>query len=112
MMLFAIIAIIAIVLFLPRLVQKNSIVINTRDGIIRECDLLSLVPRESLFSFFQKFVEMKEIISKKSKNMIVRSKLELRNNLDKVCCKLYLLGNGKQRDGPFLRKFRGSYSRC
>ena len=116
MMLFAVIAIIAIVLFLPRLVQKNSIVINTENGIVRNCELPFLVPKSNLLVIFSqlqsKFVGMKQIVSKKSKNICVRFKLGLRNNLNEVAYRFNFLGNGRRRDGPFLRKFRGSYSRC
>jgi hypothetical protein len=87
------------------LIENNSIVINTRDGIVRECTLPFLVPTLALLSFSQrqmKFVGIKEIVSKRFKAYKEGVKLVFRNNLEKVSYKLYFLGNGKQRDGPFL----------
>lgn len=101
---------IIIVLFLPMSVKVNNsimkTIVNTRNGIIRECEAPFLVPRTSLFSFSQlqmKFVGMKQIVSKNLKITMIRLKLQFRNNLNEVRYKLYLLGNGiKKRAGPFL----------
>jgi len=87
------------------LIENNSIVINTRDGIVRECTLPFLVPTLGLLNLPQlqmQFAGAREIISKKLEIMMVRFKSQFRNNLKKVTNKLYFLGNGKQRDGPFL----------
>jgi len=92
-------AIFAIVLFLPRLVQKNSIVINTKNGLVRECDVPFLVPRIDLLSFFQmKLVGIYENISKRFDDAIARFKLQFR---DKVSYKLCVLRKVRCR-GPFL----------
>ena len=99
MMLFTIIVIVLSLLSL--------IVINTENGIVRDCELPFLVPKSSLLvtllsQLQMKFVGIREIVSKNLKNMIVRFKLQFRNNLNIVDCRLNFLGNGKQRDGPFL----------
>jgi len=107
------ISIITIVLFLPRLVQKNSIVINTRNGIARDCELPFVVPILGLLSFSQlqmKFVGIRKIVSKNLKKMMIRLKLQfrIRNNLNEISYKLYL-GNGiKRRGGPFLGERLGA----
>ena len=111
-MLFAVIAIIAIVLFLPRVVEKNSIVINTEDGLVRDCQLPFLVPRFDLLSFSQlqmKLIGINEIISKNLMQNIIPRFMQFRNNLNKVAYRLYFLGNDiKRRDGPFLGERLGA----
>ena len=113
---------IIIVLFLPISVKMNNSImktmVNTRNGLTRECEAPFLVPRVSLFSFPQfqmKLVGMKQIVSKKFIEHKERLKLALGNNLNGVDYRLNFLGNGiKKRADPFLgNKFRGScYSRC
>jgi len=102
-----IVAITIAVLF--SLIENISIVrtvINSRDGIVRECTLPFLVPRLGLLSLSQlqiKFTGMREIISTRLMKSKERWRLQFRNNLDEIKYKLYLLGNGiKRRDGPFL----------
>jgi len=107
------ISIITMVLFLPRLVQKNSIVINNRNVIARDCELPFVLPILGLLSFSQlqmKFVGIRKIVSKNLKKMMIRLKLQfrIRNNLNEISYKLYL-GNGiKRRDGPFLGERLGA----
>lgn len=101
----AVMAMFTIVLFLPRLVQKNAIVINTGDGLVRECDAPFLMPRLDWLIFFQPQIKYvgKMIISKNLMKNMMRRFMQFRNNLNKVAYKSYLLENSiKKRDGPFI----------